>query len=287
MTVEYIEENQQGIWRVIGILASIVILIVGLIGLLTVGGGSTGTAEGDEGSVGLIDDQGNWVVEPGERNLDSFPASGLFLVQESGRVGLINPQGETVVSPEYQDIDPGGEGRLLATDSEGTVLLSRDGEELSESYDEITTWEFDLYRVEKNEQVGLLDRSGQLVLPIEYDDLEPLDGVIKLVRSDGEGLALTGGEVVLQPTYDAVQSGPADLYLVAQEGLLGIADESGLLVEPRFNETRNLDGKLTAVREGKLWGLLRDDGTLVVEPQFQQIQDVENNRVLVTTDQDE
>lgn len=79
---------------------------------------------------------------------------GLFRVNKDGRVGLLDKQGELAI--DYQD------------------------------YGHVNGFQYELNFVSKNNKMGAIDCTGNIVIPIEYDDIEYVDEHYLMLTLDDE-----------------------------------------------------------------------------------------------------
>lgn len=103
-------------------------------------------ANGNLGTVGIIDKTGKVIVQPNYFSTTTKPHFGFFEVQDSKqRVGLINEKGVEVVSPQYESIFL--DASLMAIDS--TII-----------------------KVAKDGKQGFIDHNGAIVVPFKYQVLD-------------------------------------------------------------------------------------------------------------------
>jgi len=117
---------------------------------------------------------------------------------------------------------------------------------------------------------GLVDLSGQVVVPLQYDNVcPPQHGVARVMVTDGRspnrlhgawGLVALGGRQVLPTEYG---------YISDFRGKVARLNEGGYCMRSWSWSLRCRGGR---------WGLVRPDGTTVVEPQFDWIAPFENGR---------
>ncbi|WP_418360632.1 WG repeat-containing protein [Sphingobacterium detergens] len=103
-------------------------------------------ANGDLGTVGIVDKTGKVIVQPNYFSTTTKPHFGFFEVQDSKqRVGLINEKGVEVVPPQYESIFL--DASLMAIDST-IIKVSKDGKQ------------------------GFIDHNGAIVVPFKYQVLD-------------------------------------------------------------------------------------------------------------------
>lgn len=145
----------------------------------------------DGKGMGLIDWNGNVVLKPdytdilrGENapymgNSWEYNVGGYFLIKQGDKLGYVNEQGEMTCAPKYSENLVQDRGASMTyTDLEGKFhIVAADGvETVIEGYDKVTALEFGsgkLYEVcNADDQYGVIDWHGEIVLPLEYDAVD-------------------------------------------------------------------------------------------------------------------
>jgi hypothetical protein len=168
--------------------------------------------------------------------------------------GVVDLTGKVVVPVKYRnvetedsrDMDPASCHRKGAVEA-GTVVVSDD-----------------------SGKRGLVDLSGQVVVPLQYDHVcPPQHGVARVSVTDDRspnrlygawGLVALGGRLVLPTEYGYISDFRGKVARINQDGYC----------------TRSWSWSLRC--RGGRWGLVRPDGTFVLAPQFDWIAPFENGR---------
>lgn len=107
------------------------------------------------GHLGIIDREGNWVVEPAYDYIEPYLVDGFRLVIKDGRYGLLDSASNVVYEPIYQSI-------LLEEDQDRITLIT--------------------------DTAGcIVDYSGKVVVPFLYEDVEVLGYPISMSSSEENG----------------------------------------------------------------------------------------------------
>lgn len=141
----------------------------------------------EDGKMGVINPDGTEIIGAKYSNITYLETTNEFVVENNNKVGLVNNLGTTKISLDYDQI------RLLDNDSGLYIAKSNDYYGvLNKQGDKIIYLEYDsigidnslynssditnpylLYNtcipVQKNKKWGLYDKTGKLVLPIEFD----------------------------------------------------------------------------------------------------------------------
>ena len=140
-----------------------------------------------DGKWGMLDRQGNWVMEPRYDSWKQDLQIGLYLVSLDGKLGCVDEGGAERVPARYD-------------------AVSYDGE-------------LELVRVALADKVGLLTREGRPVLDPEYEELGPDADRRIVARKDGKiGVFERDGNTRYPCVFDEVPTENAAGYVEAWDG---------------------------------------------------------------------
>lgn len=186
---------------------------------------------------GVIDTQGNTVLEPKYDNITYIPETGDFLVESNGKVGIISKSKETKVQITYNSIE----------------LMDKDA---------------GLYVAEKDKKFGVIDVRGNIKIYIENDEIGIdstkfaendiknkyllMDNLIPVKKGDYWGLYNKNGSKVVEFEYDSFG------YIASNN-----KNATNLLVIPNYNV-------LVACKNNK-YTLINSAGEKLFEPRADDI----------------
>lgn len=147
----------------------------------------------DKNLWGYSDESGNVKISPKydsvtffetkftEENVNRFAK-----VNDKGKYGLIDEKGKMVLDAKYKmiDIDRGEYGMSVIVQNENgkfgvynfnTLLIP-------EEFDKIEFIRNDSFLVKKNRKIGMIDHTGQTVIPVEYQQINYIEGNAKEVK---------------------------------------------------------------------------------------------------------
>lgn len=128
----------------------------------------------NEEKYGLIDTSGSMILPLIYDGIsrEEF-GDGHFLVKEEDRYGLYHlQQGEIILEPEYASIEVVYSGSI--------IVLEQDG------------------------QFGVTNNEGQLLLPMEYDEIRCTTLGVRIIKAGKAGLLSKRGNLILEPIYDEI-----------------------------------------------------------------------------------
>lgn len=153
-----------------------------------------------ETGFGFINRNGKEIVEPRYRYVHDFSKEGYAKVKLGDLYGIIDSTGREVIKPIYSDIDriSGGQGQM---------------------------------KVRIVGKVGVIDRNGKMILPVEYNigDIRDIDGRLIVKHNEKYGILDFNGKVIVPHQYDDIQvdadpKNGGGLYLVRLDGKYGYVD---------------------------------------------------------------
>lgn len=236
-----------------------------------------------------------------------------FSVYSDSKWGVINSKGEKLSNISYEDmiIIPDSKKPVFIVaydvDYQNGVSKTKAINEKNEtlfgnrenvnailnysSLDEVW-YSADVLSFKSNGKYGLIDFEGNEVLPAEYDNVESLQGILKIVvlTKDGKyGLFNTvSKKVAVNPVYTEIQAFGTtynDGYIVKDEngkyGLLG-ADGQQILAN-NYDEIEKGTGSSDkyVVKEGLKIKLISKEGTVLLESGFDEIQSINSENIAI------
>ena len=141
-----------------------------------------------------------------------------FSFQKSGKWGLMNAQGKLILQPIYESIgkfDECKDGSLCEIyDGKNTNFLLPNGSWVIEpnliykpNYSFSPEWSCyhnPLGIFKKNNDYGLINRKGDIILNFSYENIEYEMGSYILTQKGKKGIASPKGIVILEPKYDKI-----------------------------------------------------------------------------------
>lgn len=200
-----------------------------------------------EGKYGYIDKTGAELTPFVFDETFSFN-HGISIVRIGELFGAINNKGETVISLEYQ---------LLADFSFfGPIILV----------------------AVKDKRFGAINLKNKTIVPFEYDLIESpiFDGMIKVSKNGKKGVFNKTGILVVPIQYDEIEihSGAAGTYSVCNNGKWGVLNKKGEeICEPRYEKIDSFGfacERLAVCRHGK-WGFINRKGVEVIECKYDEV----------------
>ncbi len=222
----------------------------------------------ENGKWGVRAINGDRIIEPTYEDL-SYLSSGYFQSKTGEKIGLLTDKGAIVLSPEYDQIQPIGDSLFFcrqnhnwgAVNQEGNWLipvayqqynkisdhfyrLKKDGNTYAYSvateaiitgadYDDFYPFSRTRLLCKKDRLLGLLNASGDEILPPAYNEIQPFgEGTFRFRRGNGWGIISEAQDIILAADFSWIGRPNPTTALVRNAGKLGAIDLTGNLVIP-------------------------------------------------------
>lgn len=130
------------------------------------------------------------------------------------------------------------------------------------------------YQSDKIQKFGLINRSGQSILPVEFDHISNFEhGVAVVWRDNLAGLVNTSGELILPVEYQNLTLIDDGFVLLQDIMHAGLADTTGTIHIPcgKYTEISRLPNGLLKVYIGQKCSIITFDEQVVVPPNYHKI----------------
>lgn len=243
-----------------------------------------------QGKYGLINKEGEIVVDPKYDYIECTDNPELFKTTLSKWKGVVNSKGEIVLRNEYLDIQSICEDIIVARRKDGMYgCFNIRGEQIIPfEYDEIRSFVEGRARIRYKGRFGFIDKSGEIIVPPFYDEVENFVDNCSLVTVKGKKAFVSlNGDWIASPIYDDGDSFSYGLAALSQNGKYGYIDKTGNFVIPvQYSAAKSFNGKsgIAAVALDGAWGAIDNKGNTVVPNQYDGIKVCDDGYVVVEKD---
>jgi hypothetical protein len=215
-----------------------------------------------------------------------------FYDKETPKYGLINKDGYVVVPSSYRSIQSLWNGYFIAENQNGVGILDTTGIELvpciykniyilndlmSHKKDGNILFDNYLYAVTKSGKCGVYNRNGDLAVDTVYYNLtvydddgenfwgEDKNGRYKIISKYGKPIKIA---------LDKPVNFSEKIAIASRKGKKGIINSNGKIITKfKYEEIIPQANKSYLIRKDSLWGLLSNDGKVLVKPRFKVLTD--------------
>lgn len=181
------------------------------------------------GACGYINKTGNQVVPFEFSRCQDFDGGKAVVYKGIRRAGLIDLQGNLVIEPSVNRLLTFSEGRGLVRDNEYRFYYITEQADLYNGfYDEATEFQHGVAVVQVNGRWGIINRRGIEIIPPKYDKIETFENGYAKVRIEGfTGLSSLDGQLIVKPNYEYISYAGEGIFRVEQGDKVGYFDQNG------------------------------------------------------------
>lgn len=192
-------------------------------------GGHEGYAKTESGYI-IVNDKGNIVKEYEEQDDGSNKLIAYY--DEAGKPRDLKDYDDWVYQ-RYCNMFKIRKGEKWgAASADGSVRVEA-------NYDELDILDLDdkvYFLVKRGGKVALFDRDGNVLMPLEWEKITPKGDCIIVSRNDKTGVALAGGDLIVEPVWDEVNILAGIGFLVERNQMIGLLSEEGqTILEPLYS----------------------------------------------------
>jgi hypothetical protein len=137
--------------------------------------------------VGLIDKQGNWLLEPEKnRKIHDFN-NGLAPIMEGTRWGFVDESGRLTIAPRFDKVLRFYQGLAAALDNGKWGYINRKGEwQIPARFEQAQAFSESMAAVRKAGQWGFIDRNGNWLIEPRFEDASMFKSGLSAVKTGAE-----------------------------------------------------------------------------------------------------
>lgn len=193
------------------------------------------------------------------------------IVQDKQQLGVIDQKGKYILTPEYEEVHLGTQWRVRKG-KEWQLYNPYVARWCKDSYLSIDPMQGGLFRIESPDGYGLMDSTGMVLLPPQYEWLDHLHhqkgyftDLILLRTDSGLGLSNWCGDLLLPPHYQRIGLFGEGRAVVMKDYKFGVIDLEGrIVVDCDYENIYPPSEGMIPAKLGNRWGFLDLDGKPVI-----------------------
>ncbi len=215
----------------------------------------------------------------------------------NGNYGLVSYEGKRMLETKHDSISQLQEDTVYIFNKEDKWgILSKTGKILkntNNTFQELQPMSDEYMGVKINNKFGFVDALGRLRIANRYDSITSFQSGLSAVKIMGKwGYINKSEKLVVQPQFDRAYSFKGQLAIVELNGKFGLVNKSGETILPlvysKINRTVTgnyiVERAKTSDSDIKNVGLVSSEGKLLIYPKYDKLQDLGNNYVIITRD---
>lgn len=240
-----------------------------------------------DGKWGLVskDDFDKEIVAP---TWDTPPAEydEYILVEDKELLGLLNRDGKQILSIIYKQIYVKADNRILVCRMDGKygILNKKGNEVIPVEYDDLDYYSEKMIIASKNGKIGIITIKQKIVVPFMYDKIY-YDKVLKVQKDGLYGVITTTNEMILDCMFESMTL--YDWWIMCiKDGKAGVyAYDGKVIINPTEYDYIHIPEKdMFLVKKDKLWGLLDSSLNVIIPCKYGDIDIYKSNEHIVVRD---
>lgn len=129
--------------------------------------------------------------------------------------------------------------------------------------------------VVKDKKYGLIDNRGNVIYPVEYDKIYPMEGAYGVIKGNLYGAYFVESKKKLEPKYQAIDRLSSGTYRFTENNKQGLVGESGtVIIPPLYDQIERIylyqytANSLVKVKSGGKYGLITESNRTVLPTQY-------------------
>lgn len=177
-----------------------------------------------DGEMGICNGLGEIIINPQYKNilpLGENAQNGYIVVDSNNKYGIVGTNKKVTIEPQYTDIkEESASDKYIVKDGNWKLINNKNEDILNGDFDNIIAVNDDNVIVIKNNQYGVVNISGEIKIPYQYDYLEYAFGNYYIAEKSGKyGLIDLGNSTKIKFNYismfyrsdaDIIEAGNSD-----------------------------------------------------------------------------
>lgn len=264
---------------------------------------------------GLINAEGQIVLQPNYDAIGEFKRFGYAVMQRLGGVGLLDSKGKEIIPPRYDDLKVLDSMLIAVMRDGGWSVINLHGDiVLPKGYERVNILSDQYIAYRREDKWGIVDHRGRVISEPRYDEVTLAENQLFLVRKGGKlGLVNAEGRETLAGVADEISFFNDSLIFYKTGNSWGAVNEKGAnLVPPKYEAYSKISDtfikliannrafvfslacnsvitqgdydnyyafsrKYLIVKKNRQLGLIDWCGSLVLKPQYAEIQSYEGD----------
>lgn len=160
-------------------------------------------------------------------------SEGLRGIRRNGQYGFVDSRGRLRIANRYEGIGKFHDGlaSVMILGKWGFVN-HEDRIVVNPNYEQVSEFSNGIAIVRRNGKTGIIGKEGQVLLPLRYDSIKRVGSLLVIHQQNQSGLADQKGHVLIEPHFDHLELLPNNLVVVRDREKWGVLTVDGMPVIP-------------------------------------------------------
>ncbi len=211
----------------------------------------------------------------------------LLIYEQEGKKGILKNDGQLISVASYQNFKMVDDQSLHALpQTRWQIFDYQNDQKRTYDYDFIVPLDKSLYKTRRSNYSFIIQENGEVLFKIKDSDIHVLNDSLASITLNGKkGVIDYTGKLIIPADFDSIRIGDENLFLYQKKGIIKswkIADLSGtLLSDESYDKIHPIDRDYRAVMKNGFWGIVHRQGKEIIPPIYDTIYDVSNHLFLV------
>jgi len=213
----------------------------------------------------------------------------LIKIQTSNGYNFVNLEGDTLLEKSVvtaKDFN-NGLSKIKYLNQKYGLINTSGSIIIPYEYDQISEEENGLFRVKQNGKYGIIDKTGNIVLAPSHDHMSHFQNGVFVSKTDGKFEFRNAKNQVLHSleNIETIEPMGVDAWRAYKNGKFGIINSANEMIAPyNYDELFNLEDGMIAYRIKDQWGYMNDKGQQTISAQFPLVWSYHNGFARVVTE---
>ncbi|MBN2727616.1 MAG: WG repeat-containing protein [Bacteroidales bacterium] len=237
----------------------------------------------------LIDTNENIIFDAGINEIYKY-SNGFARVRKEKKndktcFGIINCKGELIIPIKYKSISDAVNGFFKVQRKNGKFeFIDTTGVRVASGFSEVNDFHDGIALVKKKNKAGYIDIYGNVIFPFKYTEALRFTDSIYIVKDEQYGLCNNNGRLILPTEFQEIDTLSDGLALYKHKNKFGYIDEKGeIKIEASYTKARPFYNNLAAVKEKGKWIYINTSGAKAFETTFKDASDFSCGVAIVRT----
>lgn len=207
----------------------------------------------------------------------------LFPIEEDGLFGFIDSLGNVVIKPVYDAVSPFNEGLSVVNLNDSVFYINKENKNpFNQFYAEAYSFKNGIAPVKSANNWMLINRQGQ-VISEPFEEINELSEDVYVVKINAKYGAIDhAAQTIIEPKFQKLGDFKNHLAYYIEGGKYGFVSKTGLVHKAEFDWLSDFnENKLAIIKQNNLYGLINSAGQTVLTAEYDLVLRAANNNYIV------
>ncbi|SIR25414.1 WG repeat-containing protein [Maribacter ulvicola] len=235
-----------------------------------------------EGKYGVMNLDGQWIIDPTYNELKYTAVSGIFRFKEEDKFGLVNQKAEEFLKPNYDAISPEDKENIIVKEDDLYYIIDYKGNTISNKFSHrIFSYDYKtkIFIFEHNNKYGYKTIEGKTVFDaIFYTASSFHNGIAKVRKSANHTFEFVRdtGEIITPPTFNSIYTRKDfNGYFIENENYKhGLLDKNfNILLKPEYDKIGAFNNGFAYIKKDGKYGFINEAGKIIIPLMYANVND--------------